>query len=285
MKSRFLFGLIAALAMVFSAHGLASADQPEILKFDVCHKDGRSGNYSLAPVNVHSVEDAQNVGGHGSHEGDSWEGYTYGGVDYPGQGDMGNCNEPPPYETCDQTTAVPGTWSDWEIDSNDESQLVRSRTITYVDAEDGETVCDEETEYGYMDRPVCEWNSELYADDPECQPPSGEASASLTPFCGGGIQVNLANAKITVDGAEISSSGSYALDLGDYVASAEADDGFEFPEGATTQWEFTIGRCSTPDREPPTGPEDALPIAGFAAFLGLLGIAGANMRTLIKRIA
>jgi hypothetical protein len=108
---------------------------------------------------------------------------------------------------------------------------------------------------------------------------------TLAPFCGGGVNVTLANAVLFVqfsdqDPLVIEENGSYPLELGDYIAWAEADEGFEFPEGATTRWEFSIDRCPTGHEEPPTGPLDsiplstALPIAGTATVgLALLGSA------------
>ena len=96
-KFRFLVGIVIAIALMIPT--MAFADQPERLKLDVCHATGSASNpYVLVNVNISSVEDAQNVGGHGNHENDSWDSYTYGGVDYPGQGDMSNCSEPEPTE-------------------------------------------------------------------------------------------------------------------------------------------------------------------------------------------
>ena len=92
MKLALVFVTIATLVTA----GFAFADQPEILKIDVCHLDGQSGNYSLVNVNIHSVDDANGLNGHGDHDGDAWAPFTYGGVDYPGQGDMENCDEQEP---------------------------------------------------------------------------------------------------------------------------------------------------------------------------------------------
>ena len=65
----------------------------------------------LVNVNIHSVEDANGVGGHGTHPGDAWEPYTYGGIEYPGQGDMGNCEDLEPEDPTptpeDEPTPVP----------------------------------------------------------------------------------------------------------------------------------------------------------------------------------
>lgn len=90
-------------------------EPPEHLKIDVCHVTGSASNpYVLINVNIHSVEDAQHVGGHGDHytapwvfgDDDAWESYTYGGVDYPGVGPDGfiaNGCELPATETPDPT--------------------------------------------------------------------------------------------------------------------------------------------------------------------------------------
>ena len=123
--ARYLLLVVAVLGIAFSAAGLlfklgslvtlAYADRPEILKIDVCHLDGRSGNYSLVNVNINSTDDADGVNGHGDHEGDSWAPFTYGGTDYPGQGEFpGPCGdiEPtvePTQEPTQEPTAEPTT--------------------------------------------------------------------------------------------------------------------------------------------------------------------------------
>lgn len=119
-----------------------------------------------------------------------------------------------------------------------------------------------------------------------CEPPApGEAAATVVPYCGGGVNVTLANAVVFVQHADedpliIEENGNYPLELGDYDAWAEALEGYEFPDGATTKWEFTIELCPSGHEEPPTGPLDsiplsaALPIAGSATLgLALLGSA------------
>ena len=99
-KGRFALAVIMALALVISASTVALADRPELLKIDVCHKDGRSGNYSLVNVNINSTDDADGLNGHGDHPDDSWAPFTYGGVDYLGQGNFpGPCGEPEPTAT------------------------------------------------------------------------------------------------------------------------------------------------------------------------------------------
>lgn len=64
----------------------------------VCHKDGKSGNYSKNEVSIHSVNDANGLKGHGDHEGDIWSPFTYDDTNYAGQGDysntdFGNCTK------------------------------------------------------------------------------------------------------------------------------------------------------------------------------------------------
>ena len=81
---------------------------PEILRVDVCHATGSESNqYVLITVNINSVDDADGLNGHGDHEDDAWESFVYGGVTYPGQGDMENCDD----ETL-TATPVPPTATD-----------------------------------------------------------------------------------------------------------------------------------------------------------------------------
>jgi len=76
-------------------------EQPEVVKVDVCHvPPGNPANAHIINVSVHSVNDANGLNGHGNHGLDSWEGFTYDGVNYPGQGDFpGPCGEQPPEPT------------------------------------------------------------------------------------------------------------------------------------------------------------------------------------------
>lgn len=83
----------------------------------------------------------------------------------------GVCTLIPPPEKCEETTPDYGRWSDWEVDPNDASQMIRYRTVIYYDSNDSTVVCGEETESDAMPRPVCEWDSTLYADQEGCQPP------------------------------------------------------------------------------------------------------------------
>jgi hypothetical protein len=118
-------------------------------------------------------------------------------------------------------------------------------------------------------------------------PPPGEASVSLVPYCGGGISVTLGNAVVYVqfddqDPILIEENGSYPLALGVYFAWAEAYEGYEFPEGTITQWEFSIDRCPTGHEEPPTGPLDSIPLSSAltiaASGFGGLALLGSALR-------
>lgn len=105
MKKIFTIAMVVLLIAAFAVVSAGAA--PEHLKIDVCHKDGRSGNYSLINVNINSVEDAQNVGGHGNHDGDAWASFTFGGVNYAGRGDMSNCNDTEEPTATLTSTALP----------------------------------------------------------------------------------------------------------------------------------------------------------------------------------
>jgi len=187
------------------------------------------------------------------------------------------------YELCSVTVAgTPGPWSDWTIDPQDESRLMRTRTIPYYDSVDTQHLCREATEVEYMDRPVCPYNPELWADDPACVPPPGGASGSFTPYCGGGINVVLANAWLYIDDLDpITANGSYGFNLGEHDFLWEALQGFEFPDGFVTEGSFTINSCPPPE-EPPTGPEGALPIAEGLAFLAFSGLGALGIRRMKK---
>lgn len=312
-----LFGLVAILVLVFSVTSSAFADNPGAIwttngdcgdeTQDVNHFDvgdnvfisgsgfdagdydweikGQPGGASGDPGSV-VASGTVTVGEDGSFcidaytvAGDDWGEYS---VKVGNKGDNYRVEAEEPPAVCEETTAVPGDWSEWTVNQEDESQLVRSRTVTYYDANDGTTVCDEATEYEYMDRPVCEWNSELWADDPECQPPAGEAAvASPVPFCGGGVNVpTLANATLFVDGLEITQTGSYALAPGHYTWEVVANEGFEFPEGAVTRGEFDVEDCPRPPRTPSTGGADFLVLPGITAFT-LMALVG---RRIYKRL-
>ena len=115
-KGKIALAVILALALGISASTVALADKPESLKISVCHKDGRSGNYSLVNVNINSTDDADGLNGHGDHGDDSWASFSYGGTNYPGQGDFpGRCGEveptapplPPPPTDVYEPTATP----------------------------------------------------------------------------------------------------------------------------------------------------------------------------------
>ena len=97
------FLLTAILAAVTAAYA-----QPENLQIDVCHATGSESNpYVQVTVNINSVADAENVGGHGNHANDAWEPYTFGDVDYPGQGDMAACEGTPPADPTPTATPLP----------------------------------------------------------------------------------------------------------------------------------------------------------------------------------
>jgi hypothetical protein len=101
LKTRkfFLFvGLFLLLIGAVGTVGASAESQGRVgsLRIDVCHATSSSTNpFVLITVNIHSVESAQGVGGHGTHSDDSWESFEYAGVTYPGQGDMSDCDEPP----------------------------------------------------------------------------------------------------------------------------------------------------------------------------------------------
>jgi len=56
----------------------------------VCHYNPGNGGV-IVVVAVQSVDDANGLNGHGTHGNDSWASFEFGGVTYPGQGDVGNC--------------------------------------------------------------------------------------------------------------------------------------------------------------------------------------------------
>ncbi|MDD4382288.1 MAG: hypothetical protein PHE21_03015, partial [Candidatus Dojkabacteria bacterium] len=76
----------------------------------------------------------------------------------------------PCYEICSETTTSYGDWSNWDVDNENESLLVRTRLITYYDSVETEYVCDTKTEEETDDRPLCQYPTATYADDPLCLP-------------------------------------------------------------------------------------------------------------------
>ena len=144
--------LALVMVAVLTTAGVAYADRPESLKLDVCHATGSESNpYVLVNVNVNSVKDANNVGGHGQHGDDAWESYTYGGVEYPGQGDMALCegapdepeDTPEPTETEepeDDPTATPDPTDAPEPTPTDVSEEPTSEPTP--DSEDCEIGCE-----------------------------------------------------------------------------------------------------------------------------------------------
>lgn len=162
MNKKNLFFLVM-LTMMALGFGLVSqnvsAQPPELLKIDVCHATKAEANpYTKVNVNINSVEDAQNVGGHGDHEDDIWAPYTYGGVNYPGQGDQSiaenGCevpNEEPPKSNASASVSV------LECEGGDSSSPVMISssgavlTITYPD---GVTTFQHTGSDTYKDLPV-----------------------------------------------------------------------------------------------------------------------------------
>lgn len=67
-------------------------------------------------------------------------------------GNISGCTNCQPVQ-CESTTVVYGEWGDWELTSD--GRLFRYRTITYIDANDGETVCGQERDPEYKD--TSEW--------------------------------------------------------------------------------------------------------------------------------
>lgn len=91
-KTKFLVSFALAIMILLALVGPALAGEKPVarerLMIDVLHATGSESNpYVCINVNINSVEDAANVAGHGDHDLDIWAPYTYGGVNYPGQGD------------------------------------------------------------------------------------------------------------------------------------------------------------------------------------------------------
>jgi len=74
------------------------------------------------------------------------------------------------YERCSVITPSYGDWGGWIVDNEDDSQLVRTRTITGYDSVDTTYVCAEKGDKEVMDRPLCQYPGVTYADDPLCAP-------------------------------------------------------------------------------------------------------------------
>ena len=64
-----------------------------------------------------------------------------------------DCDGEKDYEPCDETTPIYGEWSDWYYE---DEMLIRSRTVTYVDAYDSEIVCGRDIEYEHEEYASCE---------------------------------------------------------------------------------------------------------------------------------
>lgn len=96
-----------------------------VVNVNVCHATGSNTNpYNLITVAVHSVDDANGLNGHGTHEGDAWMSFEFEGVIYPGQNEDlfigvidSECNLiveptatntlPPPTDTSTPTNTLP----------------------------------------------------------------------------------------------------------------------------------------------------------------------------------
>lgn len=95
-----------------------------------------------------------------------------------------DCNIPSvsEYEKCSLTVPGYGEWSDWQINTEDNSKLVKSRIVTHYDSKDLSIVCATETENEYKDRALCEWDLTIYADDDRCiKPIQDEEPQTETP--------------------------------------------------------------------------------------------------------
>ena len=90
---RLLFLSTGMLMVVVTMLSLATQTvfaQQETVNVSVCHYNPGNGGVMVV-VAVHSVDDANGLNGHGGHGNDSWAAFTFGGVNYPGQGDVSNC--------------------------------------------------------------------------------------------------------------------------------------------------------------------------------------------------
>jgi len=67
------------------------------------------------------------------------------------------------YVQCSVTETTYGDWSDWMDDPSDDTQEYRERTIFYVDSEDSQVVCGEETEQEFRYK-LCSIAEPVYGD-------------------------------------------------------------------------------------------------------------------------
>jgi hypothetical protein len=65
-----------------------------------------------------------------------------------------------------------GEWSEWSTDPSDNSKEIRTRQIYYVDGINHTTNCGTGFETDSRDRPLCQYNPDLYYNDPECHAPA-----------------------------------------------------------------------------------------------------------------
>lgn len=72
---------------------------------------------------------------------------------------------------CNVTTPIVYSgWSEWQINPENEAQMFRVKFGSHQDLF-GRGSCEVAPVFEYMDRPTCEWNETLFADDPACAEP------------------------------------------------------------------------------------------------------------------
>ena len=111
---------------------------------------------------------------------------TYAGMNWTDAGQAiwkNKCNIPADsYVGCSIKTSVPGDWSVWSIDTQDDSKLMSSRTITYYDSKNTTKVCSTEVEKKFKDRELCQWETAKYADDQACVKPTEPETPTLCEY-------------------------------------------------------------------------------------------------------
>jgi hypothetical protein len=284
------FKVFAVLAIIVAALGMTSAAFAAPLKVDACPSgDGwtkiDSDDLSLYPVS--GADDycfkfgSENSEGCTGGTSDVWPPNVdnYCGLSH------WSYHMPEEQEFCEQTFEVVGEWSDWSewFWNGEQFERTRTRTITTYDAEVQDHVCGEQTETEHEYDPACPWNPDIRSGDPACEPPPDEAGGTLSPFCGGGVNFTVDNAELYIDDFDpFTEDGSQELNTGEHSYLWVALKGFEFPDGFVTEGTFDVDKCRTPDREPKTGPESALPIGAGIAFLGSIGLAIGALRRFRK---
>ena len=99
-----VLAILVIVVLAFNPHGVKAG---ESIKIDVCHQAGPY-HYVLINVSIHSVNDANGLNGHGSHGGDSWLGFWFESIYYPGQGNFpGGCVDPTNTPTVTATETTP----------------------------------------------------------------------------------------------------------------------------------------------------------------------------------